>query len=56
MLASIKAWACLWHDRRGVTALEYAMIVGIVVAIIMVGFGNLATDIADKFHSIGNNL
>jgi len=56
MLTSIKTWACLRGDRRAVTAVEYAMIVGIVVTIIMVGFGNLATDITNKFHSIGNNL
>jgi Flp pilus assembly pilin Flp len=56
MLASIMTWASLRDDRRAVTALEYAMIVGVVVAIIMVGFGNLATDIANKFHSIGDNL
>jgi len=56
MLTSIPIWACLQQDRRAVTAVEYAMIVGIVVAIIMVGFGDLATDISNKFHSIGNNL
>ena len=56
MLTSITTWACLRDDRRAVTAVEYAMIVGVVVTIIMVGFGDLATDIANKFHSIGNNL
>ena len=56
MLTTIMTWVCLREDRRAVTAVEYAMIVGVVVTIIMMGFGNLATDISNKFHSIGNNL
>lgn len=56
MFAYIKTWAELRTDRRAVTALEYAMIAGIVVAVIAVGFGVLATDMSTKFSSIGTNL
>lgn len=56
MLAYIKTWASLSGDRRAVTALEYAMIAGIVVAVIAVGFGYLASDMQTKFNSIGSNL
>lgn len=56
MLAFIKTWAALRTDRRAVTALEYAMIAGVVVAVIAVGFGVLATDMSTKFSSIGTNL
>lgn len=56
MIAYIKTWASLSTDRRAVTALEYAMIAGIVVAVIAVGFGIMATDISLKFNSIGNAL
>lgn len=56
MIAYIKTWASLSTDRRAVTALEYAMIAGIVVAVIAVGFGVMATDISLKFNSIGNAL
>jgi Flp pilus assembly pilin Flp len=56
MLAYIKTWATLSTDRRAVTALEYAMIAGLVVAVIAVGFGVLASDIQTKFTSIGTNL
>ena len=56
MFEYIKTWASLQSDRRAVTALEYAMIAGIVVAVIAVGFGVLASDLNIKFNSIGNNL
>jgi Flp pilus assembly pilin Flp len=56
MLAYITTWAALRTDRRAVTALEYAMIAGIVVAVIAVGFGYLAGDISNKFNSIGTAL
>ncbi len=53
MFEYIKTWVALQSDRRAVTALEYAMIAGIIVAVIAVGFGVLATDISAKFNSIG---
>lgn len=56
MIAYIKTWASLSTDRRAVTALEYAMIAGIVVAVIAVGFGVMAGNISTKFASIGNAL
>ena len=56
MFEYIKTWASLHSDRRAVTALEYAMIAGIVVAVIAVGFGVLAGDMSTKFNSIGTNL
>lgn len=56
MFEYIKTWAALRTDRRAVTALEYAMIAGIVVAVIAVGFGVLAGDLTGKFSSIGTSL
>lgn len=56
MIAYIKTWASLSTDRRAVTALEYAMIAGIVVAVIAVGFGIMAGNISTKFNSIGAAL
>lgn len=56
MIAYIKTWASLSTDRRAVTALEYAMIAGIVVAVIAVGFGIMAADISAKFNFIGASL
>ena len=53
MLAFIKTWAALRTDRRAVTALEYAMIAGVVVAVITVGFTVFTTDLNAKFNAIG---
>lgn len=56
MLAFIKTWAALRTDRRAVTALEYAMIAGVVVAVIAVGFGVFAGDLNAKFNAIGTSI
>ncbi len=56
MFTYLKTWASLQSDRRAVTALEYAMIAGIIVAVIAVGFGYLASDLSNKFNSVGSSL
>jgi Flp pilus assembly pilin Flp len=56
MLESIKTALALISDRKAVTALEYAMIAGIIVAVIAVGFGVLASDISNKFNTIGGSI
>ena len=43
-------------DRRGVTALEYGLIAGVIVATIAVGFSLLATSLSAEFGAIGNSL
>jgi pilus assembly protein Flp/PilA len=53
MFEYIKTWVELKTDRRAVTALEYALIAGVIVATILVGFNVLANDISSKFNSIG---
>lgn len=35
------AWLSIWRDRRAITALEYALIVGIIVATGVIGFMSL---------------
>ncbi len=42
MFEYIKTWVELKTDRRAVTALEYALIAGVIVATILVGFQVLA--------------
>ena len=56
MLNAIKTAMALISDRKAVTALEYAMIAGIIVAVIAVGFGVLASDIGNAFNSVGTNI
>ncbi len=56
MIEYIKTWIELKSDRRAVTALEYALIAGVIVATILVGFKVLAGDMSNSFNSIGGSL
>ena len=56
MFEYIKTWVALKSDRRAVTALEYGLIAGIIVAVIALGFGVLGTNLSAKFSNIGNSL
>jgi Flp pilus assembly pilin Flp len=46
----------LRKDRRAVTALEYGLIAGVIVATIMVGFSLLANDLSQQFQNTGNSV
>ncbi len=52
------ALACLAFrsDRRAVTALEYGLIAGVIVAVITLGFTSLADALSSLFTSIGDGL
>jgi pilus assembly protein Flp/PilA len=56
MIEYVKTWLELKTDRRAVTALEYALIAGVIVATILVGFQTLAGDLSNKFTNIGGSL
>jgi len=56
MIEYVKTWLALKSDRRAVTALEYGLIAGVIVAVVAVGFGVLATDLSNKFSAIGGSL
>jgi Flp pilus assembly pilin Flp len=56
MIEYMKTWLELKTDRRAVTALEYALIAGVIVATILVGFNVLANDMSNKFSNIGTSL
>jgi Flp pilus assembly pilin Flp len=56
MYEFIKTWVELKTDRRAVTALEYAVIGGIIVVTVLAGFQTLGTNISSKFTSIGTSL
>ena len=56
MLDYIRAWVALKNDSRGVTALEYAIIAG-VLGIGLVGiFTTFKGNINTLFTTIGNDL
>lgn len=46
----------LLRDREGVTALEYGMIVSVLIGFIMVGFNVLGASLGDTFNFVGNAL
>jgi Flp pilus assembly pilin Flp len=50
MLLAVKA------DRRAVTALEYGLIAGVIVAVITLGFTSLADALSSQFTTIGNSV
>ena len=56
MVLFVTTWLQLQVDRRAVTALEYGLIAGVIVATITVGFKILATSLSTKFSAIGNSL
>jgi Flp pilus assembly pilin Flp len=49
-------WLRLKVDRRAVTALEYGLIAGVIVATIAVGFSLLASDLSQEFENIGTSV
>ena len=56
MVEFIRVWLSLKTDRRAVTALEYGLIAGVIVATIAVGFSLLANDLSTKFGDVGGSL
>ena len=56
MIEYAKTWLELKFDRRAVTALEYGLIAGVIVATIMVGFRLLANAESASFSTIGGKL
>jgi len=56
VLQFLTKWIELENDRRAVTALEYALIAGIIAATIAGGFTILAGNLSSDFETIGTRL
>jgi Flp pilus assembly pilin Flp len=56
MIEFVKTWLSLKADRRAVTALEYGLIAGVIVATVAVGFNVLGGDLSAKFNSIATSI
>jgi Flp pilus assembly pilin Flp len=56
MMARMKSWLELWLDNDAVTALEYALIAGVLVATILIGFNAYEGDLTNHFSNIGSSL
>jgi Flp pilus assembly pilin Flp len=56
MLEFIKTWVELKTDRRAVTALEYALIAGVIVVTVAAAFKTLGGAMNTAFNTIGTSL
>ena len=56
MILYLSIWLRLAADRHAVTALEYGVIGGVVVATIAIGFRLLANSASNKFGGVGTSL
>ena len=56
MIRYTMTWLQFNADRRAVTALEYGLIAGVIVAVIVVGFHVLANSESTSFSTIGGKL
>lgn len=56
MIEYIATWWALKTDRRAVTALEYGMIAGVLVAVVATIFTTFGADLTTKFTAIGSAL
>ena len=52
MLNILQSWTGLRLDRRGVTALEYAIIAGVLGALLVSAFGVFGTSLSGKLSGI----
>ncbi len=56
MFDSLTHLISLKKDRRGVTAIEYALIASLVAIVLIGALGTLGSDIASSFNLIGSNI
>lgn len=46
----------LCRDRSAITALEYALIAGIIVVTVVIGFTTLSGALSNQLNGVGNSL
>ncbi len=56
MIAYLRTYLSLKHDRRAVTALEYALIAGLVGVVIVGAVTTLGTNLTTIFLKIGSDV
>jgi pilus assembly protein Flp/PilA len=56
MLALIKHFARLARDKKGVTAIEYGLIAGLIGVAIITAVTAVGTDLTGLFNTVGSNL
>ena len=45
-----------WKDEEGATAIEYALIAGLIAVVIIVALGALGNSISDMFNTIADEV
>ena len=55
MFEYLMTWVELKTDRRAVTALEYALIAGVIVATVLAGFSQMGTHLSSKLAGLNFN-
>ncbi len=56
MIEYLKTYLSLKYDRRAVTALEYALIAGLVAVVIIAGVTTFGTNLNGMFQKIGSDV
>jgi pilus assembly protein Flp/PilA len=56
MLQVIMAWLPLRADRRGVTALEYGLIAGLIAVVIVTAVTLIGTNLNTTFNKIATSI
>jgi pilus assembly protein Flp/PilA len=56
MIEYLKTWLALTADRRGVTALEYGVIAGVMAVVLVTAFTTLGGNLTSVFNTVGNEL
>lgn len=56
MIDYLKTYLSLKHDQRAVTALEYALIAGLVAVTIMAAVTTLGSNISSIFGKVGSDV
>lgn len=56
MIEYLKTYLSLKHDKRAVTALEYALIAGLVAVVIIGAVTSLGTSISGVFSKVATDV
>lgn len=56
MIEYLKSYLSLKHDERAVTALEYALIAGLIAVVIITAVTTLGNNISGVFTKIGTDV
>jgi Flp pilus assembly pilin Flp len=52
----LRLWPRLRNDRRAITAMEYALIAGVLVVTIIIGMNVYTSDLSNYFANIGTSI